>query len=62
MKLIKPTVFVVYYSMYGHVHQLAKHVFKGLEKTNVNAKLFQIAETLSPEVLTSMHVIIFLNH
>ena len=26
-------VFVIYYSMYGHVHTLAKHICKGLEKS-----------------------------
>jgi NAD(P)H dehydrogenase (quinone) len=49
------TVFVVYYSMYGHVEKLAREVVKGLEKSGVNAKLYQAAETLPQEVLTKMH-------
>jgi NAD(P)H dehydrogenase (quinone) len=51
----KPTVYVIYYSMYGHVQKLANEIIKGLEKENVNAKLFQIAETLPKEVLEKMH-------
>ena len=46
----KPTIYVIYYSMYGHVQTLAKQVIKGLESVGVNAKLFQIAETLPQEV------------
>ncbi len=51
----KPTVFVIYYSMFGHVQTLARSVLQGLESSGVHAKLFQIAETLSPEVLMAMH-------
>ena len=50
-----PTVYVVYYSMYGHVKTLAKEVMAGLQKSGVNAKLFQVAETLPKEVLEKMH-------
>ena len=51
----KKTVYVIYYSMYGHIKKLAEEVIKGLEKSGVNAKLFQVAETLPAEVLTKMH-------
>jgi multimeric flavodoxin WrbA len=34
---------------------MAKEVMKGLESSGVNAKLFQIAETLPAEVLAKMH-------
>ncbi|CAF1028756.1 unnamed protein product [Brachionus calyciflorus] len=54
MSAKKKTVFVIYYSMYGHVQALAREVCKGLEKAGVNAKLFQIAETLPQEVLEKM--------
>jgi len=37
------------------VQGLAKEIIKGLESNGINAKLFQIAETLSQEVLTKMH-------
>jgi NAD(P)H dehydrogenase (quinone) len=50
-----PTVYVIYYSTYGHVEQLAKSVVKGLGKSGVNVKLFQVAETLPQEVLAKMH-------
>lgn len=32
----KKTVFVIYYSTYGHVATMAKHVCKGLEKSGGN--------------------------
>ena len=50
-----PTVYVVYYSMFGHVKTLAKSVLQGLHDAGVNAKLFQVAETLPAEVLGKMH-------
>ena len=55
MSAKKKTVFVIYYSMYGHVQALAREICKGLEKAGVNAQLFQIAETLPQEVLEKMH-------
>ena len=36
-----PTIYIVYYSMYGHVYKLAKEVQAGLESEGVNVKLFQ---------------------
>ena len=35
-------VFVIYYSMYGHVAKLAKEVMKGLEISGVKAELYQV--------------------
>jgi flavorubredoxin len=32
MSAKKKTVFVIYYSMYGHVQTLAREICKGLEK------------------------------
>ena len=37
-----PTIYVIYYSMYGHVYKLAKEVQAGLESKGVNVKLFQV--------------------
>ncbi|KAJ1657582.1 hypothetical protein IWQ61_003036 [Dispira simplex] len=52
----RPVVYIVYYSMYGHVAKLAQLVKQGVEKVaDVDVKLFQIKETLSDEVLTKMH-------
>jgi hypothetical protein len=68
------TVYVIYYSMYGHIQTLAREVVKGLERSGgifytlnchiisffkqfifkwfnkVNAKLFQVQETLPQQV------------
>jgi NAD(P)H dehydrogenase (quinone) len=51
----KKTVFVIYYSLYGHVEKLARQICKGLERAGVNAKLFQVAETLSQNELQKMN-------
>ncbi|CAI5755816.1 unnamed protein product [Candida verbasci] len=48
-------VAIIYYSTYGHVLTLAKAVQKGIKETGASADLFQIPETLSPEVLQKMH-------
>lgn len=50
----RPTVFAVYYSMYGHVERMAKEVCAGVESEGCDCNLFQVAETLSPEVLRKM--------
>jgi NAD(P)H dehydrogenase (quinone) len=39
----------------GHVKTLANEVIKGLETAGVNAKLFQVAETLPQDILDKMH-------
>ena len=51
----KKTIYVIYYSTYGHVKKLAEEIIKGLELSGVTAKLFQVAETLPQEVLEKMH-------
>jgi len=44
-----------YYSMYGHVLSLAKKVKEGADSVEgVEAVLYQVPETLSPEVLEKM--------
>lgn len=50
-----PKVAIVYYSMYGHIKQLAEAEKAGLEKAGIKADIYQIAETLPEEVLTKMH-------
>ncbi|KAL1567716.1 NAD(P)H dehydrogenase (quinone) fqr1 [Salvia divinorum] len=48
-------VYIVYYSMYGHVEKLAHEIKKGVESVEgVEAKLCQVPETLSDEVLAKM--------
>lgn len=50
-----PKIAIVFYSMYGHIRQLAEAEKKGIEKAGGTADLYQIPETLSDEVLAKMH-------
>ncbi|KAI8341366.1 flavoprotein-like protein [Chlamydoabsidia padenii] len=50
-----PTVFVIIYSMYGHIHTLTKQIQYGLEEQGINVKLYQVPETLSDEIREKMH-------
>ncbi|CAK9142599.1 unnamed protein product [Ilex paraguariensis] len=53
----KLRIFIVFYSMYGHVEGLAKRMKKGVDGIDgVEGVLFRIPETLSPEVLEQMKV------
>ncbi|KAJ4793402.1 NAD(P)H dehydrogenase (quinone) [Rhynchospora pubera] len=49
-------VYIVYYSMYGHVAKLAEEIQKGASSVEgVEATLWQVPETLPQEVLEKMH-------
>ncbi|KAK4231155.1 putative cytoplasm protein [Podospora fimiseda] len=50
-----PKIAIVYYSMYGHIRQLADAEKAGIEKAGGTADLYQVEETLPAEVLTKMH-------
>ncbi|KAJ6443087.1 quinone oxidoreductase [Purpureocillium lavendulum] len=50
-----PKIAIVYYSMYGHIRQLAEAEKKGIEKAGGKADLYQIPETLTDDVLAKMH-------
>ncbi|XP_062102352.1 probable NAD(P)H dehydrogenase (quinone) FQR1-like 2 [Humulus lupulus] len=51
----KLRVFVVFYSMYGHVECLARRIKKGVDSVDgVEGVLFRVAETLPVEVLDQM--------
>ncbi|KAJ5807934.1 NADH-quinone oxidoreductase [Penicillium riverlandense] len=50
-----PKVAIVFYSMYGHIAKLAEAEKKGIESAGGKVDLFQVAETLSDEVLAKMH-------
>ncbi|KAH9879384.1 Minor allergen Alt a 7 [Plenodomus biglobosus] len=50
-----PKIAIVYYSMYGHIKQLADAELKGIQSAGGDAKLFQVAETLPEEVLQKMY-------
>ncbi|KAB2603055.1 minor allergen Alt a 7-like [Pyrus ussuriensis x Pyrus communis] len=53
----KLKVFIVFYSMYGHVEILARRIKKGVDSIDgVEGFLFRVPETLSPEVLEQMKV------
>eukprot|EP00246_Nothoceros_aenigmaticus_P001890 TRINITY_DN1257_c0_g1_i4.p2 TRINITY_DN1257_c0_g1~~TRINITY_DN1257_c0_g1_i4.p2 ORF type:complete len:205 (-),score=30.54 TRINITY_DN1257_c0_g1_i4:843-1457(-) len=48
-------IYVVYYSMYGHVERLAEQIKRGADSVeDVEATLWQVPETLSKEVLAKM--------
>jgi NAD(P)H dehydrogenase (quinone) len=48
-------VYVVFYSMYGHIHRMAEAVAEGARGVaDTNVSLFQVRETLSDEILTKM--------
>ncbi|KAI7745076.1 hypothetical protein M8C21_013548 [Ambrosia artemisiifolia] len=55
---IQPTklkIFIVFYSMYGHVESLARNIKKGVEEIDgVEGVLFRVPETLSFETLMAM--------
>ncbi|KAI8940016.1 Minor allergen Alt a 7 [Plenodomus lindquistii] len=46
-----PKIAIVYYSMYGHIKQLADAELKGIRAAGGDAKLFQVAETLPDNIL-----------
>lgn len=50
----KPTIYIIYYSMYGHILKLIEAAKKGVEAAGANVKVFQVPETLPEEVLTKM--------
>jgi len=50
-----PKIAIVFYSMYGHIKTLAEAEKRGIEAAGGEVKLFQLAETLSDEILGKMH-------
>ncbi|KAK7406648.1 hypothetical protein VNO78_08277 [Psophocarpus tetragonolobus] len=54
----KLKIFIVFYSMYGHVEGLAKRLKKGVDGVEgVEALLYRVPETLSIEVLNQMRAL-----
>jgi len=51
----KAKIYIVFYSMYGHITKLAETIAKGVESTGAEVKIFQVPETLPKEVLQMMH-------
>ncbi|KAH7653160.1 NAD(P)H dehydrogenase (quinone) protein [Dioscorea alata] len=55
MEEIKLKVFIVFYSMYGHVESLARRMKKGVDGIDgVEGVLYRVRETLPAEVLEQM--------
>lgn len=50
-----PKIAVIFYSMYGHIKQLAEAEVKGIEEAGGKADLYQVKETLPQEVLAKMY-------
>ena len=51
-------VYVVFYSMYGHLYHMAEAIAAGARQVpGAEVSLFQVKETLPDEVLTKMHAI-----
>jgi len=51
----KPKLAIVIYSMYGHIAKLAEAIKSGVESAGGTTVIYQIPETLSPEVLEKLH-------
>ncbi|ORX94500.1 NAD(P)H:quinone oxidoreductase, type IV [Basidiobolus meristosporus CBS 931.73] len=52
----KTKVFIILYTVYGHIYELAKAIKKGLETNNgVVATIYQVPETLSDDILAKIH-------
>lgn len=45
---------IIYYSMYGHVATMAEAVKKGIEAGGATCDIYQVAETLSEDILKAM--------
>ncbi|XP_050363455.1 probable NAD(P)H dehydrogenase (quinone) FQR1-like 1 [Argentina anserina] len=53
----KLRLFIVFYSMYGHVELVAREIKKGVDSTEgVEGVLYRVPETMSSEVLEEMKV------
>ena len=48
---------VIFYSMYGHMYQMAKSAAAGVEAAGSTAVLLRVPETLPEEVLAKMHAV-----
>ncbi|KAL9710019.1 flavodoxin-like fold protein [Leucoagaricus gongylophorus] len=51
---MSPRIAIVIYTMYQHVGNMAQAVKQGIESAGGKAQIFQVAETLSPEVLDKL--------
>ncbi|CAO1636517.1 unnamed protein product [Parajaminaea phylloscopi] len=49
------SVAVIVWSLYGHIATLTEQVVEGAKSTGAKVEVFQVAETLSEEVIGKMH-------
>ncbi|MDD3573733.1 MAG: NAD(P)H:quinone oxidoreductase type IV, partial [Methanospirillum sp.] len=47
-------IFIVYYSLYGHIHKMAQAVSEGIRDAGFEAELFRVPETLPDAVIEKM--------
>lgn len=47
-------VFIVYYSLFGHIHQMAQAVAEGVKDAGYQPELYRVPETLSDEIIGKM--------
>lgn len=51
-------IFIVYYSMYGHIHRMAEAVAEGAKEVKgTEVKMYRVPETLSEEIIQKMGAI-----
>ncbi|KZT20849.1 benzoquinone reductase [Neolentinus lepideus HHB14362 ss-1] len=50
-----PKVAIVIYTLYGHIAKLAEAVKAGIESAGGEAKIFQVPETLSEDILKALY-------
>lgn len=55
IEMPSPKVAIIIYSMYGHIAKLAEAEKAGIEAAGGTAEIFQVAETLSEEILAKMY-------
>lgn len=49
-----PKIAIIYYSTYGHIRTLAKSVAEGITAAGGKADIYQVAETLTPDLLAKI--------
>ncbi|KAH8115989.1 flavoprotein WrbA [Phellopilus nigrolimitatus] len=54
-KMAPPKVAIVIYTMYGHIAKVAESVKAGVQAAGGSATIYQIAETLSEDVLKALY-------
>ncbi|KIM37998.1 benzoquinone reductase [Hebeloma cylindrosporum] len=55
IEMSSPKIAIIIYSMYGHIAKLAEAEKAGIEAAGGKADIYQVAETLSQEILTKMY-------